>query len=270
MGCTATTVAAMAALCLGCTVLLVLIMITRRRRPIHVFDADGTLWPGDIAETYLAWRDARHGTQWSKQYEALAATQGFRRAFPWVEEQMASLPDAGDETAAFVEWARTEAPLLQPFPTTWGRALGFDSCDVFVLTASPERLVRAWLAALAPHRQWRVRGMRADSRGRVQTSTFREGKARVLQAKARPIASYTGNSWTDYEAMLWSDDHGAHITVVNPSSQRASPYGSFADAVASFPRWEVLQLADATGRILAKRAAGHGGHGLRTIRRTDA
>lgn len=207
---------------------------------LHIFDADGTLWPGDVAETFLKWRDLVKGSSWQQSYAVVNATHGYQRGFPWVEEMMAKVPQVRREVDDFVFWADVHAPDLQLFPSMRRRLDCLQSSSIVVVSASPERLVAAWLSHVYRRGGIRIVGMRADGMtGRVppSRSPFRAGKAAIIERLALEsgcaVASATGNSWTDYEMLLWASDvHDAQVTVINPSTDRsATSYGSLLDVV---------------------------------------
>lgn len=213
----------------------------------YVYDADGTLWPYDVALAFMTWLGVL------EEYEKLCAESGNEVCFSWVATLWngMTVEEVNNQMDEFVVWAEENEPRLQPFPYMATQLNNHPDCKNWIVSASPTILVQSWAKHVGlPVPPSNIIGINTVITNGVYTDeivtpiTYRNGK--VLNIKkyvSCPIGQIAGNSLTDYEMLLYGTYKlNTRILVINPKSDPAScdGYGNLGDLIQ--PGWKVMYL----------------------------
>ena len=189
------------------------VLIARTSGPI-AFDADGTLWPGDVGEALL--RD--YSAPLYAEYEQRVAKDPCE-AYAWT-----ALVMAGESEAALESRSRRVFSHFTPFG--WTRVLA--KCEAWIVSASPMWIVRVAAQSLGvpPKRVIAVEHAR-------RPIPCREGKVACLSALGVRPALALGNGELDLPMLAYA----RAAVVVAPKEGPDNPLLQAAKARA----WPVLR-----------------------------
>jgi len=211
----------------------------------YVYDADGTLWPYDIALTFMEWRGVLD------EYEEICNLYGNEVCFSWVGGLWVGMTrkQVDVQMKEFVEWAEENQPRVQPFPYMKRQLESNSRSKNWIVSASPTILVKAWVKHIGlPVPQSNIIGVDTVIKNGIYTNQvaepipYRDGKVTNIENKVMyPIGQIAGNSLTDYEMLLYGTYKlGSNILVVNPESDPTGcgGYGNLGDLIQ--PSWKVV------------------------------
>ncbi len=205
--------------------------VTRAGRRVAVFDADGTLWSGDVGEAHLDWLD-RHGVvappaphgSLREAYDALCARDA-SAGYAWACEVMAGLDEARVVETARGCWQGHRERIFAPMRALVA-ALAAAGVEVWVVSASHRWIVAAGAAELGVAAERVVAVSVPVAQGRLgapveQPMPNGPGKVAAIAARvgARPVLG-AGNSLHDAPMI---DTAEVGLLVATPGSGYLTP-----------------------------------------------
>ena len=224
---------------------------------VAVFDADGTLWGGDVGERHIQVLGERgflsvpagHDSVFAA-YEALCAKDA-DAGYAYACEMMVGLAEAAVVDAAREAWRR-HAPFVLPDMVTWIRSLEARGVTCWIVSASNRWVVgqAAQSLGLDPERVVAVSAPVEDGhiRGPVETP-IPNGTGKVtaidLHVGQRPLAVF-GNSRHDLPMLAQA--HVAIVVCARPEGTSAADSEGMV-ALARERQWQVIEPAWSGSRL---------------------
>lgn len=213
----------------------------------YIYDADGTLWPYDVSESFMDWLGVRD------EYDKICSLYGNQVCFTWVGKLWdgMTVDEVNTQLQAFVAWAEVNQPRLQPFPYMKNQLNSNIPTQNWIVSASPTILVQAWSKHLGlPVPQSNIIGVDTIIQNGVYTDEvltpipYRNGKVIKLKKYfTNDIEQIAGNTFVDYEMFLYgSYKLNTNILVINPKTDPTAcgGYGDVGDLIQD--TWKVVHL----------------------------
>ena len=195
---------------------------------VAVFDADGTLWPGDIGEGFLKWliankklKDVDYSQDIYGKYEEICEDD-HAKCYAYAVQLMQGLAVKDIQTWAHDFFEKEIKPTIFPMQKVLIQDLEKRGVQVWIVSASGQWLVdqAAETLGISPEH---VIGIRTETNNGIITDkiippvTYRAGKVEAIQKyiKQRPVLA-AGNAMTDYEMLMYAKELSI---VINPQKE---------------------------------------------------